>query len=213
MTDAFRAILSLLCNVVIVAWTAVAVYQSVFQKGEDGTRKVSTSTFQYFTTDSNVLAALSALLMIPFGIIGLATGRFNPPAWAVLLKYVGAASVMVTFLTVVAFLGPTQGYPAMFAGHGLYLHLIGPVLAALSFCWPEAGLQITWAQTLLGLLPVLLYGSVYAVQAVKRGPERGGWEDFYGFNVGGHWPVSYVAMHVGAYAISVGLMLLHNLLS
>ena len=42
----------------------------------------------------------------------------------------------------------------------------------------------------LGLSTVILYGIVYLVMVVALGPLNGGWEDFYGFNRGGYWPIA-----------------------
>ena len=211
MSGTVRSLLSLGCNVAIVVLTVVSVLSVILHRNEGEEKRPHFETFQYFTTDSNVLAALAALLMLPFGVRGALAGELTLPLWATLVKYVGTASVTVTFLTVMVFLGPTQGYPAMFAGYGLYMHLIGPLLAILSFCLLETGLDLTWGQMLLGLLPTFVYGTTYLVMAVKRGKDKGGWEDFYGFNVGRRWFVSYIAMHIGTLVICVGLSALHNL--
>ena len=42
-------------------------------------------------------------------------------------------------------------------------------------------------------------------------PEERRWEDFYGFNGGGRWKVSFTAMMIGAFLISMGLMGLQNI--
>lgn len=207
-----RSLVSLILNAAIFCWTAVVVFRAVYRKGEDGARHYSSTMYRYFTTDSNVLSALTALLLIPFCVRGLISGGFDLPAWAVVCKYVGTVSVSVTLLTVLFFLGPTQGYPNMFGGDGLYLHLIGPLLAIVSFCAVETGVDLSRWQTLLGLLPTFIYGSVYLVMAVLRSEEKGGWGDFYGFNRGGKWPISYVVMHIATLLISAGLAALHNLL-
>ncbi len=209
--DFSKSLFSLICNAIIVVWTAISVYRGYCPRGEDGKRHRSAKTFRYFTTDSNILAALSALALIPFGVIGVTGGGFALPVWAVALKYAGTAAVTVTFLTVMLFLGPTQGYRDMLAGDGLYMHLIGPVLAVVSFCVPEAGVPIGWPQTLLGLLPTLLYGGIYWLQVVARGEDNGGWPDFYGFNRNGKWRWSIAVMVSCAYLVAIGLMLLHNL--
>ena len=108
------------------------------------------------------------------------------------------------------FLGPVAGYGKMLKNDGIYMHLIGPVLAILAFCFFERTGDITIGQSLLGLLPTFLYGVFYLYQAVFRGEEKGGWEDFYGFNAGGKWPLSMVLMHAGTLVICVGLYFLRG---
>lgn len=203
-------ILSLLSNIIIVICTVTGVLYYMFHDDDGQRRPFSARTFRYFTTESNILCALSALAIIPFNIMAFGAGALEIPVWAVLLKYVGTIAVAVTFLTVMVFLGPTQGYKSMFAGSGLYMHLIGPLLALISFCFFETGTQITWAQSLLGLIPTFIYGLIYMTLVVKIGEQRGGWEDFYGFTSGGKWVLSSVMMHIGTYALCAVVLLVHN---
>ena len=154
---------------------------------------------RYFTVLSNVLCAVGALAILltpsdvlPFGV------------W--LLKYLGTAAVTVTLLTVLLFLGPTLGYKLLFQGQDLYLHLIAPLLAILSFCFMERDHTLTFGWSLLGLIPMLLYGVFYLWQVVLRKPA--GWEDFYGYNKNGKWPVSFALMVVGTFLLCMLLLLL-----
>lgn len=203
-----RVILSLLCNAAIVVWTVVAVWRTVRRNGNEAGKPAD--AFRYFTTDSNLLSGAAALLITASDIALLVRGGDMLPEWAVAVKYVGTVAVMVTFLTVMVFLGPAASYKEMFADEGLFLHLIGPLLAALSFCALDPGAAIRWGQTALGVLPTLLYGGLYLVMVVIIGADRGGWEDFYGFNKGGKWPVSVALMLVGTYALCILLLLLRR---
>ncbi len=154
--------------------------------------------FKYFTVLSNVFCAAAALLMC------LAPAR----EWVWTLKYVGTAAVTVTMLTVVFFLGSTLGYRKLFTGTDLFMHLVTPLLAIVSFCLLERrGLRFSTA--LLGVLPVLLYGGLYLYKVLCAPPEKR-WEDFYGFNRGGKWPISYAAMLLGAFAVSMVFLLVQN---
>lgn len=205
-----RLILSLICNAGIVVWTIVAVRQTV-RRCESEMGKPAAG-YRYFTTDSNLLSGAAALLLAICETMLLIRGGDALPEWAILVKYVGTVAVMVTFLTVMVFLGPAAGYQLMFAQEGLFLHLIGPLLAALSFCVLDPGASITWGQTVLGVLPTLLYGTLYLVMVVIVGEGQGGWEDFYGFNKGGKWLASMAAMMIGTYVLSILLRLLRNAL-
>ena len=109
----------------------------------------------------------------------------------------------MTFLTVLLFLGPTQGGYAkwFFDGDFFYTHLIGPLLALLSFCLLERR-KMSFGSAMMGLLPMLLYGAVYLYK-VMFAPEDRRWEDFYGFNKAGKWPIACVGMVAGASLICV----------
>lgn len=216
-----KVILSLLCNAVIVCWTTVAVVQTVRRSKKD-VGSVARA-FRYFTTLSNLLSGAAALLIVVCDALLLPSGGTVLPDWAALIKYIGTVAVAVTFLTVVIFLGPSSGYRVMFANEGLFLHLIGPLLAIASFCFLEKSAPLIWARTLLGMLPTFVYGVLYLVMVVFIGEgkadavgcsdagEKRGWDDFYGFNKGGRWAISMALMLIGAYALCAAILLLHNL--
>lgn len=156
--------------------------------------------FRYFTVLSNTLCAAAAL--------GIVIGRLwgSVPQGIVLLKFVGTAAVTVTFLTVMLFLGPcVYDYKVLLTGPDLWLHLICPLLAILSCClWDKA--ELGFGAVFLGTLPVVVYGGWYIYHVVLAPPEKR-WEDFYGFNRGGKWPLSYAVMTAAAFLISLLLWL------
>lgn len=156
--------------------------------------------FRYFTVLSNAFCAISALVMAIAQIGG------TVPSAVVTLKYMATVGVTVTLLTVFLFLGPTQGgYGHLLKGDNLYMHLIGPLLAIVSFRFLERG-RMPLAAALLGVIPVMLYGAVYLYKIVLA-PEGRRWDDFYGFNRGGKWPVTFAAMLIGTLAICAGLVM------
>ena len=59
---------------------------------------------------------------------------------------------------------------------------------------------------------LIVFGTVYLIQAVAKGETKGGWTDFYGFNRGGHWRVSIVVMMTAGFALAQLLAWVHNLL-
>ncbi len=206
------ALFSIAVNLVV----AVAVIWAVFTRfpttGGDAKKMLdSAKTFRFFTTDSNLLSALSCLCILPFVIKIAVTGEGSIPLWVQIFKYVGTCSVTLTFLTVVVFLGPTQGYGAMFSGANLWLHLICPLLCMISYLLTDCPTKTDWKTTFFGMLPVVIYGAVYIVAVLLIGESNGGWEDFYGFNRGGKWFVSLPLMLGGGYAIAYGEWTLANL--
>ena len=200
-----QLIAAAIVNVLIVAFTAYAMSR-FFTVGGDGNMAVmNTLCFRYFTVDSNLLAALASLLLLAGQVKSLRSGR--PPAPGLLvLKHVGATAVGVTFFTVFCFLGMLYGYRSMVQGGNLFMHLLTPLLAMLGFCLLEAEPPLRFPWVFLGLIPTVLYGTVYAFLVVFR--KR--WPDFYGFNMGGRWILSCVLMAAATLLISAGLWALRR---
>ena len=184
---------SILVNLFIAAAVAAAALAH--------TRKAPMRVvLRFFTALSNLLCAAAALAVALCRVCG------TMPFAVGVLKYVGTAAVTVTLLTVVCFLGPTIGYKILFSGPDLWLHLICPVLAVGSLLlWDKP--DMPFGAVFLGMLPVPLYGLFYMYR-VLYAPEGRRWQDFYGFNRGGKWPLSFAAMVVGAFAVSLILWLL-----
>ena len=193
--------ISIIINLIIVLWMAYCTY-NIFSEGLGGNMSGNNITaFRYYTIDSNVFAAISALVML---IARITKGQ--PGSFATNFKYYGTCTVTVTLITVAAFLGPTIGYKEMFVGDNLYMHLIGPLLCVVSFCFADRGHKITIGHARKSLVPTIVYGFVYLFMVVvfKR------WPDFYGFNIGGKWYISFAAMIIGAFVISIVIKALHN---
>ena len=164
----------------IIFGTAVYSVSNMFHKEGRWSLKSGLPFFRYFTVLSNTFCGLAALLMVLFPASGL--------IW--LLKYVGTLALTVTMLTVFLFLGRFVAPLAeLLKDEQLYMHLITPVLAIVSFLLFERR-GLSFLQSLTGLLAVLIYGSVYCYEVVYLKK----WEDFYGFNQGGKWYISLPIM-------------------
>jgi len=163
-------------------------------------------TFRFYTCQSNVLCALSALAM------GIARLAGNVPQWVWIFKYIGTASVTVTMLTVFLFLAPSAGkdwYAILLKGaNNLFMHLITPILAIVSFCLLEKR-GMTFAESLWGLLPLIVYGQHYLYR-ILCAPEGRKWDDFYGFNKQGKWPLAFGMMLAGTFAVCMLFLLAQN---
>ena len=191
-------ILDRLTNLFIFLFTACAIL-SCFRKDGRWDPESGRKALRFFTILSNIFAGIAALLM--------AVTIPRPPFWIWLLKYVASCSVTVTFLTVMLFLGPSMGYKALLSGRDFYLHLCGPLLALLSFVFLERFYTLSFALSLLGIVPVIVYGLVYLYKVVITGR----WDDFYGYNKSGKWPISMAAMYAGGFLVCVLVRALYNL--
>jgi hypothetical protein len=187
----------------IIFVSTLCVDIGYFRKDGQWDVKKGLSSFRFFTTLSNALSAIASLLMM----ICELGGSVPFPVW--LLKYLGTAAVTVTLLTVFFFLGPTMegGYKALLLpANNLYVHLIGPLLAIISFCFFEKG-EMSFGLSLTGILPVLAYGCLYLYKIMYEKEDKR-WEDFYGFNRGGKWKISFAAMMAGTFLVCMGIKML-----
>lgn len=190
----------------LIALLTLLIVVSFFRKDGQWVPERGKLALRFFTTLSNILCAAACLLT------ALAMNAGGVPEWIWTLKYIGTAAVTVTMLTVLLFLAPSFGKGALkvlLSGTDLFMHLITPLLALVSFCVFERR-GMTFCQSLWGLLPVVLYGPLYLYKILFAPPEKR-WDDFYGFNKQGKWPVAFAAMVAGTFAICMALMAVQNI--
>ena len=191
---------------ILIALITLIIVVSFFRKEGQWVPERGKFALRFFTTLSNMLCAAACLLT------ALAINAGGIPEWIWMLKYIGTAAVTVTMLTVLFFLAPSFGKGALkvlLSGTDLFMHLITPLLALVSFCVFEKR-GMTFCQSLWGMLPVVLYGPVYLYKILFALPEKR-WDDFYGFNKQGKWPVAFAGMVIGTFLICMGIMALQNI--
>ena len=136
-------------------------------------------SLKYFTVLSNLLAGAAAWCRLLF------RGR-GERRWVRRFSFVAAASVGLTLATVLFFLGPMYGYPFLFKGPSLFLHLLVPLAAMGSFIWWFDGAlarrEIAWCA-----VPMLIYGVGYVLNnALRDKAEDPFLHDWYGFLLWGY---------------------------
>ncbi len=179
-------------------------YLRCFKTEEGWSAEVGLGALRYFTLLSNLFSAFTALATA----LTLLRGPVPFSLW--LCRYVSVASVTVTLLTVLFFLGPALGYKSQLTGVNLFFHFLLPLLAIAVFCFFERFYPLTFPLSLFGIVPVAVYGLVYLYKVVYAPPEKR-WEDFYGFDKNGKWQIAFLAMHAGAALVCVLLWLLCRL--
>ena len=190
----------------LIALLTLLIVVSFFRKDGQWVPERGKFALRFFTTLSNILCAAACLLT------ALAMNAGGVPEWIWTLKYIGTAAVTVTMLTVFLFLAPSIGkdwVKYLLTGSDIFMHLLTPLLALFTFCVFERQ-GMTFLQSLWGMLPVLLYGPLYLYKILFAPPEKR-WDDFYGFNKQGKWPVAFAAMVAGTFAICMGIRALQNL--
>ncbi len=188
--------LRLILNAAIALMVPAAWLYMVFGSEGGTLSDTGVKSLRYFTVLSNLLeGGCSALFLLSF--------RFRRLRRAVEFgKYAAAVAVGLTFATVMLVLGPGYGYEHMFLGANLWFHLVVPLLAAAeSLFLNEAPMGAK--ENARALLPVLLYGAVYAVVNLACGQPYP--FDVYGFLRRG------MAMGLVVFALLTGLSYLIGL--
>lgn len=134
-----------------------------------------------FTVNSNILAAVTSFIVIPYAIDGMRKKEYVLPSWVILFMMTGTTAVALTFLVSLFILSPVKGFVLIFTGSRFFLHGVCPILNILAFCMFVTSHKITLKQSLFALIPVIIYAIVYFVMVVVIPKGHGGWDDFYGF--------------------------------
>ena len=207
-------IAALICN-----WTmGVIVFfnwgRMVFQRTDSGRLSAAgLHTLKYFTVLSNLLLGIAAFvyaLCVLRILLGKAAGI---PCTVYQLKYAATVSVGLTFLTVMLFLGPRFGYGAMFQGVNLWFHLLIPLAAIASFWLLEPDGTLSLQDSMLAVLPTLLYAIGYIINVLSYGIKPGDFShDWYGFAQGSlaMAGVAFVVMLLGTWGIALLVRIVKN---
>lgn len=204
-------ILSLFCNILIIAFVAVGVIGFFIGIGPGNMAVTGTRCFMYFTTDSNLFLGIIACICLPFNILILSGKIDKFPKVVSILKMVAVVQITITFLVAMCFLGPVQGFDLMLAENNIFLHLLCPILAIFSYLFCENGGELQWWTSLFGILPAHIYGVVYTLMVQGVGEANGGWKDFYNFFTYLPWYVSMIGMCLFTVGICFLIWTLHKL--
>ncbi len=142
------------------------------------------NSLKYFTVLSNLFEGVAS-------VIWLVSSRSNGKASALaeLLKFMAAAAVGLTCAVVLAFLGPLYGYPEMFAGPSLFMHLLTPVIAIAEIIFLSDA-EYTRKDNRLVMLSPVVYGVFYLgnniINGIGEWPDTNDWYFFlaWGYPVG-----------------------------
>ena len=178
---AILAINAFIAVMVVVAWAMLA-----FGEGTDKLAERGLGSLKYFTVLSNFLLGAASLVYAICEVRCLRGNLTEIPRAVHLLKYVATAAVGLTFLTVMVFLGPLYGYPAMFKGANFWLHLVLPVLAIVEFCMLDGPYELRSRDNLVAVAPTLIYGIGYITNILVNGVGEGASSnDWYSFTLWG----------------------------
>ena len=191
-----RRKLSLFLNAGIALAVGVS-WARMFFAFEGGTlASVRWGSLKYFTVLSNLLAGITALITL----VHLLRRSGDIPRWLNGLRWAAATAVLLTFLTVMLFLGFIYGHAALLVSYQLWMHLLVPLMALVDYLLLPAE-PLPLRQSWIPVLPTLLYGIGYMINAGVNGPEA----DWY-FLVRGSLltgVISALAMVAGTWCIGL----------
>ena len=161
--------------------------------------------FEWFTVDSNCLNALATLMILPYTIEGMKKKRLTYPKWQLLMHYAGTICTTLTFIFVIFFVSWFDPQLA-FGEENVFLHIVCPIAVLISFFMVESERRLTRKDTVLGLIPILVYATTYLYNVVVAH----NWEDHYRLNTIVPFYVSFPLMIILAYAIALIIRIIHN---
>ena len=209
-SNRMQCLFALISASIVAVCVCVGVTMNLVTLYDENFDHMGIRTFCMFTVDSNILAGLSMLLCLPYTVDGLHTGYYHLPDWVVVLMHIAVTAVSLTFLVSLFILAPVKGFALIFSGSRFFLHGVCPVLCIVAFCCFINSHLIRLRESLLALVPVLIYAVVYLVMVVFIGEDRGGWNDFYGFLTRAPEWISLSAFLPLTYGIAFVLRVLHN---
>ena len=172
----------LLCAMCIGSFLAMAL-----SRDADGRLSAAgLRSLRYFTVDSNILCGIAAFIEALFLVPVFLGKRGDTAGWVRWFRLAGTSAVAMTFFVVMTFLGPTMGYQYMFVGPSLYMHLLSPVLAILSFLLFRRAQGLNRKLFFLGSVPLAIYAVYYVYGVITAGRKM----DWYGFAA---WGPAWIA--------------------
>ena len=203
---------SLVLNALIVVFTAYSLFLCFYDTATGEFTAANVTAFRYFTVDSNVFCALASLVLIVTDLRLLSKGGGFFPKWLLIFKFMGTAAVTLTLLTCVFYLsGMAGGFRNLIHGKELFMHLLTPLAAILSFVLFEHGAVLQLWTIFFPLIPVAVYGIVYFYYVLAVPKDYGGWQDFYGFVRNRDWYTATLILFAAMILICLALWALHRI--
>ena len=205
-----QCLLAFFSAAIVVICVCIGVTMNLTTLADENFDHMGIRTFCMFTVNSNILCAAAMAMVIPYTLDGLRTHNYHMPRWIVNLVYMGVTAVALTFLISLFILSPVKGFLLIFTGSRFFLHGVCPILAIVAFCFFMSEKRLRLCDSLLALIPVLIYAAVYVVMVVVVGEEKGGWNDFYGFLTRLPMWIPMTAIMPLTFLIATGIRVLHN---
>lgn len=167
--------------------------------------------FRTYTVISNIVMGVVSAITLYF----LAIKKGELPKWIYIFQLMGTSMVMLTFVTVILFLGPIRIINGkdvwfLFSKELFFLHFLNPVLAFISVALlPDKHIYLK-KECFISVIPTIVYSFIYLYNVIISKT----WYDFYGFTFGGKYyliPFVIIIMYCAAFAVSVLIKKIHNI--
>ncbi len=158
-------IILFLLEVFAVGWMMSGFHTGVLVSSRLGTLK-------YFTIDSNILMGVIALIAAIDYKKVLNGKKEKVSNLTYVLKLVGTVGVTLTMLVTIFFLTPTMapkyGLVSLYYYSNFFLHLVNPILSIVIFLKFEKSNEISFKQTFIGIVPMLIYAVYYVYETLTH---------------------------------------------
>lgn len=192
----------------VIAMTCVVVVLNIIDYFDYKSTESGIHNLRMFTTISNIIAAVAAFMCLPFQIDGLRRDRYKLPSWIIILMYIGAVGVFLTFFIALTLISSFQGFgKTMFSKSNLFFHTINPLLITVLFVLVISDVKIKFLRSFIPLIPIGIYMFLYFVMVFVLHV----WEDHYYTDKFIPWPVSLILILAVSFGVCQLLRYLHNL--
>ena len=203
--------ISIAFSITVNVCVAIAVTSNLLSEPNALVQEVGLKTFRMFTVLSNILMAIAAALCVPFAVDGIRNRNFHLPRWIVNLSFVAVTGVALTFFISLCILSPESGFVRMMIDEGnVFLHTIVPLVSIFAFIFINDYHTVRIRTSLVAIIPVSLYATVYLICAIIIGEERGGWRDHYHLKDLMPWPLLALIIFASTFGIANLIRWGHN---
>ena len=167
MKNKVKIIISLLINIAIIVMEIISF-----------TLKVDTFApnqfylFAFYTYDSNIILLISSITIIINEIILLINKKELLNKYVIKFKYISTCLVTLTFLIVIFVLIPLEGFDSLYLqlieGNKVYLHLLCPIFAIISFLIFESSNEIKFKDTFIAIIPTIIYAVILIILNILK---------------------------------------------
>ena len=209
--------LNILITLLVIFATVVLFSGFKFMKGGYESQVASKiEMLKFFTIQSNIFMGIVSFIFAIEEIKVLKGKKNEISVKMYILKLMATTSVMITFLTIFAYLGPITdgGTIEQIKNSNLFFHFLVPVLSMFCFILFERTDKLKLRYVLFGIVPTALYAVYYIINVLLH-IENGKVSpiyDWYWFIQGGLWQIAVVVpvMFGGTYIISLILWRLNR---
>lgn len=212
-THVINSYLNLFLSITVVICVFAGTVINLLSAPTELVEEVGIKTFRMFTVLSNIFVGICASMSIPFAVDGIRNRNYHLPRWVIGLTLSGVTCVALTFIITLCVLSPQVNFVRMMLhGSNLLLHTVVPIVSIVSFLFINTYHTIPFKTTLLAMIPIAVYATIYLISAIIIGEENGGWRDHYHFEELMPPYAVLILILILSFGLANALRALHNLM-